>query len=187
MTDPRIDAMLGELHWPDEGRRRYLAGESMERVLVLLPTAERILFVERHADTLVAAGRFEESLLMAHRSSSTWSIPRQRVVDLWRRCDPARLPLGDPLPPGETFTAFRGVAGLGRRRRPNGLSWSLDIGTARWFALATAQTHRLPDPGVYRAEIARADVLAYIAAAHELRERELVAVLPPGHRVERVG
>jgi hypothetical protein len=36
---------------------------------------------------------------------------------------------------GETFTVYRGVAGLGRQCRVSGFSWTLDLPRACWFAV----------------------------------------------------
>jgi hypothetical protein len=72
------------------------------------------------------------------------------------------LNAGDPMPPGDSFVVYRGVAGVGRKRRVRGYSWSGDIGVARLFAEIRAHRGLLPNPAIYRAEIRREHVLAYI-------------------------
>ena len=72
------------------------------------------------------------------------------------------LNAGDPIPPGDSFIVYRGVAGVGRKRRVRGYSWSGDIGVARLFAEIRADRHGLPNAAVYSAVIQRQHVLAYI-------------------------
>ena len=79
----------------------------------------------------------------------------------------------DPLPAGETFTVWRGV----QKGVVRGVSWTLDRDTARRFA----QTFGLAGK-VYRAEIKRSDIFAYLHDSHRT-EHEVLLVLPDDYPV----
>jgi hypothetical protein len=81
---------------------------------------------------------------------------------------------GDPLPGPGPFELFRGVAGRGRDRRIRGLSWSMSLPVACWFAVRSADMG-LQDPAVYRIVVEAADVLAYLQRRNEFE----MIVAPP--------
>jgi hypothetical protein len=85
---------------------------------------------------------------------------------------------GDPLPDGEAFTVYRGVAGEGAARRERGYCWSLDESVARFFS---TYHQGLPDPAVYRAMVQREHVLAYI---NESGRNEQELIILPEHVLE---
>jgi hypothetical protein len=104
---------------------------------------------------------YEPALLEAYTGTDfrlhRWSTPAlQLLFDLADR--EKLLASGDPLPDGDRFTIYRGVAGMGRTRRVRGFSWTPNYDRAAWFA---TRHIRLADPAVYRATIQRNDVLAY--------------------------
>lgn len=72
------------------------------------------------------------------------------------------------------FTLYRGVAGIGARRRPRGLSWTASFDCAAWFA----RRYSLPK-AVLRIDVEASDVLAYLTGRGE---EEFVIALPPGKR-----
>jgi hypothetical protein len=94
----------------------------------------------------------------------------------------ALLKAGDPLPPGDSFTVYRGVAGVGSKRRVRGYSWSRDEDVAKHFAALRAETYGLPNPTVYSAAIRREHVLAYLGASG--REENEFLLLP--HKLSKV-
>ena len=136
------------------------------------------------------AGLVEEAFLDAwckqKHGFPNWSKPFcDAVVRLLQR--EKLLAVGDALPAGDSFTVYRGVAGIGAKRRVHGYSWTGDIDVARNFARLRA-FYRLPNPAIYRAEIRREHVLAYI---NESGRNEQEFLLLPRHlskikRIERL-
>jgi hypothetical protein len=138
----------------------------VEGFLILASNADSMHMVYFNIAALKARGVYEQAVLAAFVNISTnnhrWPLKDQRF--LLEQADRARLlAAGDPLPEGERFTLYRGVAGRGASRRIGGFSWTADLEKARWFA------NRFPfhDPAVYVTEAARADVLAYVNAREE--------------------
>jgi hypothetical protein len=75
------------------------------------------------------------------------------------------LAAGDPLPDGETFVVYRGVAGVGKKRRiSTGYSWTLRLMQACWFA---NRGRPEPDPAVYTATVSRSEILAFYNGRNE--------------------
>ena len=111
------------------------------------------------------AGLLEEAFIEAWGTQKAgvpnWTPGFCRVM--FARLDRAKLlSAGDPLPSGDSFTVYRGVAGVGSKRRVRGYSWSGDRGIAERFAALRAERYGLPNPAVYSAVIQREHVLAYI-------------------------
>jgi hypothetical protein len=133
---------------------------------------------------LKVRGFYERALLEAfigtRTNNSRW--PLADLHYLFEQCDRTRLlAAGDPLPDGERFTIYRGVAGRGPARRIGGLSWTDDLERARWFANRFAGLH---DPAVYVLEVARADVLAYTHQGGR-KEQEFI-VIPERAAIRRL-
>jgi hypothetical protein len=82
------------------------------------------------------------------------------------------LAAGDELPGPGPFTVYRGVAGCGKARRIRGLSWTLSLQRAAWFA----NRFRLADPAVYRLTADDAQVLAYLNTRYRNEEELLILV-----------
>lgn len=93
--------------------------------------------------------------------SCNWTFPFCRRVfgNLDRKL---LLNAGDPLPAGDSFIVYRGVAGIGAKRRVRGYSWSGNQGVAQFFAELRASVFRLHDPAVYSAVIQKEHVLTFI-------------------------
>jgi hypothetical protein len=114
---------------------------------------------------LQEAGLLEEAFVEAW-GTQKWGCPNwtiafcQGVFAMMDRA--ALLKAGDPLPPGDSFIVYRGVAGIGSKRRVRGYSWSADEGIAKGFAELRADRFGLPDPAVYSAVIQKEDVLTFI-------------------------
>ena len=92
------------------------------------------------------------------------------------------LRAGDPLPPGDSFIVYRGVAGIGAKRRVRGYSWSAEKGIAKLFAELRAKRFGLPNPSVYSAVIQKEDILTYIDGSNK-DEREFL-LLP--HKLSKL-
>jgi hypothetical protein len=108
-------------------------------------------------------GIYEEALLRALTGSRTNNhrCPQDRLDLLLDAADREKLrAAGDPLPGPGPFTAYRGVAGHGRSRRIRGLSWTLSLEKAQWFA-RRGERSGLAKPAVFTAEIPKENVVAY--------------------------
>jgi hypothetical protein len=123
------------------------------------------------------SGLLEEAFLDA------WCINKHGVCNwhmkfchaFFALLDPDKLrKAGDPLPDGDSFTVYRGVAGTGAKRRVRGYSWTGDEGIARQFADLREHKYHLPNPAVYRAIARREHVLAYIDASGRNEKEFLV-------------
>ena len=72
----------------------------------------------------------------------------------------------DPLPPGQIFRVYRGVAGEGEFRREQGLAWTLDRAIAERFAQCSREIG-LSDPVILEGRVSRKNLLSYINWLHE--------------------
>lgn len=154
-------------------RQRLYAGDICG-FLALASNEAHLELVIHNQTMLDESGLFEQSLLCAWTSTRT-NHAKYTLEDLWElfdSCDrDALAAAADELPAGEYFTVYRGVAGQGKARRVEGLSWSGSLKKAQWFA------NRFPHfahPAVYVVRVARADVLAYI---NERNEQEFICDL----------
>jgi hypothetical protein len=139
--------------------------------------------LSRNMSALQDAGLYERALLLAFTATRTnnsrWPLGLLRF--LFEVADRAKLlDAGDPLPVGDRFTLYRGVAGRGRARRVRGLSWTSDPDKARWFAQRFGQ--RLGQPAVFSAVVERAHIYAHW---RERKEDEYVVLLPVNAKVKR--
>jgi hypothetical protein len=102
-------------------------------------------------------GLYEHALILAVQCG-TWHrrADRRAMFDFGSR--PALRLAGNPLPPGDRFTVYRGVAGEGHDRLVRGYSWTLDKYVARLFA----QLFGGPNPQLYETMIEERHVLTYI-------------------------
>lgn len=148
-----------------------------EGFLFLASNVYSVALVFRNASGLQDRGIYEAALLYA--LSATRTNNRHYTMSglrfLLEIADPARLrAAGDPLPPGTQFEVFRGVAGRGRNRRVRGISWTLDIGKAEWFATR----YELPNQAIYTGLVSESHILAYTNA----RDESEIIVLPENVR-----
>jgi hypothetical protein len=169
----------------EEVHKDYDAGDVVGFVSSANGNHNALALVADNIAALKRRGIYEPALLQAFTITRTnhagWSP--SVIGCLFALADRAKLlAAGDPLPDGETFTVYRGVRGVGRRRRiTTGYSWTLDRGCACWF---TQRYTHLPDPAVYEATISRSEVLAYdegrserevICRPHQTRRLRLTA------------
>ena len=158
------EAIRKELAGPDpmlkEVEEAAARGEP-ETVLMWLDNTAELAFVFDNIEWLKALGKYETCLVRAYTATRTnhagWSLPAVKL--LFRFADRGGLlAAGHSMPPGETFTLYRGVAGQGKYRRPSGPSWTSKLETAKWFALRYAEHG---DPAIYTATVRREDVFFY--------------------------
>jgi hypothetical protein len=171
--------------------RRIEPKTELERVLRTYSWAgsdEVLNIVLDNWPVLREAGLLEEAFIEAWSTqkwgSAHWTA--RTVGDLLELMDrKALLAVGDPLPPGDSFTLYRGVAGVRGLRRVRGHSWSGDKEIAKFFAEARANRFSLPNPAVYEGIIAREHVLAYLGANHR-DEKEFLVIPRRFSRIEKV-
>jgi hypothetical protein len=89
------------------------------------------------------------------------------------------LAAGEPLPGPGPFTLYRGIAGVGRKRRPCGVCWTDSLDNARWFAKRFVS---LQDPAILTITIEAKHVYAFDNGRNECRHRMAV---PPEINLHR--
>jgi len=90
------------------------------------------------------------------------------------------LMAGGPLTSAGPFTVYRGVSGIGARRRIKGFSWTGSLETAAWFA---CRYEDLVNPAVYQVTVEKKDVLWF---TNERDEDEYVICLPDSVKPKRL-
>lgn len=161
-----LDLSCVHAHLHRQARQAFNKGDA-GRLLCSMPSSACLAFVICNVAALKQRGIFEAALVQAWTASNVnnaWLDPFNAYL-LFHDGDRAKIrAAGDPIPPGDTFTLYRGVAGNGVRRRINGLSWTDDLDCACWFAV---RYPRLKHPAVFTATVAADDVLFYAAGRDE--------------------
>lgn len=132
-------------------------------LLETIPECDRMKFVLRNTEALLQRGIYEQALAWAFASTRTnfAACSPSAIRAAFGRADRAKLlAAGDPLPPGDGFTVYRGVAGVRRQRRLPGPAWTDDLETAKGYARRGALAG-LPDPAVLVATVRREDIVLY--------------------------
>lgn len=127
---------------------------------------------------------YERALLTAfftiRTNNARWPMFALRLLFLI--ADRKRLlEISDPLPEGERFVLYRGVAGRGNQRRVRGMSWTDDQEQAVWFAKRFSSS--LADPAVYTATVGHSEIYAHI---NTRKENEYVVVLDKKTKAKKV-
>ena len=120
-------------------------------------------FVLRNTVALFQLGLYEQALACAFADARTSfsACSPSAIRAAFERADRAKLlAVGDPLPAGDAFTLYRGVAGVRRQRRLPGPAWTDDLDAAKRYARQGALAG-LPDPAVLVAIVRREDVYWY--------------------------
>jgi hypothetical protein len=107
---------------------------------------------------LQSVGLYEAATVQAFMgcrvNNAAWSVGC--LESLFSEMNPDRLAALRPIPLGESFRVYRGVAGPKGSRRVRGLSWTGSVECAAWFATRFAREDS--DPAVYVASVSRDDV-----------------------------
>jgi len=147
----------------------------IEGVLCMMSNERSMCFVADNWFLLKKIGKYEEALLHAYYSIRTnysnWSMDMLKFLFMQADIEEIRKG-GDPIPDQETFTLYRGVSGIGRKRRVSGFSWTDSPNTAAWFA------RRFPDlldPAVFSVTVPNKNVMA---CCYDRNEREYLLQLP---------
>ena len=168
-------------HMRDEVAKQFAAGNAA-LMLVTMPNTEGLEFVAHNAGALTLRGIYERAVVIAFSDARTnfAGYPASTVRYVFDMADREKLlAAGDPLPPGDTFEVYRGVAGVGAQRRLSGPSWTGDVEKAAWFARRSALAG-LAKPVVLVANVPRRDV--YYFTNHR-NEHEFVAYVDSPKRL----
>lgn len=164
-----------------QAQEAFDEGDVTTFILSAASNQSALALVFDNIDQLKERGIFEPALLEAFTGCRTnhhgWD-PRtiNALFDLADR-DKLRA-AGDPLPGPGPFTLYRGVAGSGTARRPDGLSWTTDLDEACWFAL---RFENLASPSVLVTEVQAEKVLAY---CNQRNEGEMLIRPDKSHRLK---
>ncbi|MDX1962858.1 MAG: hypothetical protein SFX18_06885 [Pirellulales bacterium] len=142
-------------------------------LLCLMANHHNLDFVYRNIRPLWQQGMYETALIDALVAPRTNNSSFTLGMKLWMLELGGReklLAAGDALPPGETFTLYRGVAGTTRERQVRGVSWTDDLETAKWFA---GRFPYLANPAVYETTVTPAEIYCFI---NDREEREYICV-----------
>lgn len=144
-------------------------------VLCMMSNECRMGFVLDNLRLLKKIDKYKEALLDAYHSIrinySNWSMDLLRF--LFRQADIEKLrTTGDPIPNQETFTLYRGMSGIGRKRHVNSFSWTDSPNTAAWFARRFPD---LPNPAVFKVTVPNESIMA---CCNDRNEREHLLRLP---------
>src|SRR5579862_348442 len=141
-------------------------------------TEQVLEIVIKHWAKLRRAGLLEDAFLDAWElnkyGTPNWEMWFSNFV--FSSLDRKRLrELSEPLPPTDPLTVYRGVAGNNdEQRRVLGFSWTLSPEVAKLFADIRVNLFGLPNPAVYRAEIAHEHVLACLTGENHRKEEEVL-------------
>jgi hypothetical protein len=144
---PAPDFSLVDSVFHEDAEQHWSDGD-VEAILCKMPNTRNLAFVVDNCIALKLAGCYETALIHAYSATRTnffdWDLGVLKF--LLELADRAKLKEIAPLPPGDQFTLYRGVAGTGRHRRPSGISWTDDLDRAAWFA---KRFPHLADPAIY--------------------------------------
>jgi len=168
--DEECEAMNGQMNFYERAckmkhQRPRTHLEAILKEYVWADSSQVLDFVIDNWKVLRQADLLEDAFLNAWSANKSgvpnWDMDFRRAV--FSSLDRARLmSAGDPLPAGDSFTIFRGVAGDGEKRRARGYSWTGSKAIAQSFADLRFRRYGLANPAVLRAIIQRQHVLAYI-------------------------
>jgi hypothetical protein len=155
----------------------------IEGVLAMMSNERCMNFVVDNLYLLKEVGMYERALLRAYTSIRTnysgWQMDLLKF--LFCRADHQKLrEAGDPIPDRATFTLYRGVSGIGRRRRVNSFSWTESPNTAAWFAKRFCH---LPEPAVFVVTVPNESIMA---CSKGRNEAEYLVRLPLPMRPKRL-
>lgn len=139
------------------------------RIYILIRKSYRLAFIkycEPYLSEKDLAELFADAWVSSENPNQDANCPIPYLIKMFKKCDKQYLmqekdyKVYQSLP--DTFTIYRGVA---VNRNPNGLSWTQNLKTAKWFA------HRfdtIKDKGYIQTAIAKKeDVLAYFNTRNE--------------------
>ena len=156
---------------------KYWKEGNIEGIICMMSNGQTMGFVADNWYLLKKTGNYEKALLDSHvlirTNYSNWSLNvlnflfMQADIEILRKT-------GDPIPDQETFTLYRGVSGVGRKRRVSGISWTDSPNTAAWFANRFSGLN-LKDPAVFKVTVPNESIMA---CCFDRQEREYLVRMP---------
>ena len=131
-----LDLSLVDPSLRDRATKAFVEGDVVG-LMCKMDNLNCLAFVDQNRKALQDRGIYEVALLDAYNGPRTnwhdWSL--EKLEELFLYAARGRLlEAGDPLPPGDEFTLYRGVAGEEPFRKEAGLSWTPSLERAKWFA-----------------------------------------------------
>jgi hypothetical protein len=121
-------------------------------------------FVIYNSGLLRAGGMYEQCLLYTFTGPCVDNHHQDVCVlrALFETADRKRLrAAGTPIPAGRKIRLYRGIAGRGRSRHPDGVAWTRSLDVACSYALYRSPEHPdLENPVVLTAEVKTTHILA---------------------------
>lgn len=178
----KLDTRAIPAYHVDEAVKCWKAGD-IKGVLIMMPNTACLAFVCDNWKQLKDIGKYEEALLSAYVGTrvnhSLYSM--DLLMFLFKIADHEKLrKAGEPVPEQAEFTLYRGVSGVGRKRRVTSFSWTESVDIAAWFAKRFVD---LPDPAVFKVVVPNEQVMAY---CNEREEKECLLRLPLPVKPKRV-
>lgn len=156
--------------------------DDLEGCLVAMSNMEYMPFLISHLEPLIKNGFYEEILFdaLTMPSINLHHVPFQTLRNLLSIANKEKLrSMGDPIPGNGPFVLYRGVSGIGAKRRTRGLSWTLDLDKAKWFSTRL----KLEKPMVYEAVISIDQVYAY---DNGREEQEFICLINGDHKLKKL-
>jgi hypothetical protein len=137
--------------------------------LVGLARSDALSFVADNICTLKARGIYERALVTAFTTTRTnhSHLTDRALSNLFGQADRKKLREAGDAIPRKRLTLYRGVAGVGRRRRLRGYSRTNSLQVACWFALRFS----MPHPAVLTATVRAHEILC---CKEDRSEREFI-------------
>jgi hypothetical protein len=176
---------LSKLSLPDFEARRaqeaFDAGDGKRFGDAGYSCGQQLDLVFRNFGPLWRAGIYETALVEAYTqcklNNLRWDI--DTIEFYFGLANRKRLrAAGQPLPSAGPFTIYRGISGIGKKRRPRGMSWTDDIDIACWFATRFL----LANPAIRVAKV-DAGMVYLFTCVHD--EREFI-VRPARTKIHRM-
>lgn len=180
-TPPNMECVDSVLH--ERALQKWQRGKD-DSILCLMDNLKCLFFVNHNLPRLIARGTYEKCLISAFIGTRTnngnWT---QKDLEYFFSLANRRklLMAGDKLPDGDEFILYRGVAGIGNKRRIRGISWTSDLERAKWFANRWKEF--LPNPAVYMIKVKRDQILAY---CNDRNENEFLIIPKPHMKIQQV-
>lgn len=151
-------------------------------VFVCMENHQYFEFLSYNLWSIINMGLLEEFVVAAYIAPqyNLTNVPFSFLQFVFNCCDKEKTRnLGEKFPFQDSYVVYRGVSGVGRKRRLRGFSWTASFEKAKWFA----ERFGLEKPMVYKTEIHFDDIYYYSNGRHE---QEYVCDISRDVRLKRV-
>lgn len=162
---PLNQSSFEPMFW-EQAQEAFEDGDAGRVLISVGSTGGQLAMVFDNLPALKERGIYERCLIGAYTVTrmnyAHWG--RAALRYLFDAADRQKLlACGDALPAGDSWTAYRGVSGTGKKRRPAGFSWTESLDRACWFA----NRFDLENPAIYKTVLRRDDVYWFDNGRHE--------------------